>query len=106
MKVKLIAHTPNADKVCGTSALVSTSEGSYADLYENSSDEKASKVLERVVGYGHESVVEHASFTFSVEGISRACSHQLVRHRIASYTQQRQRYVKFEELGYVTPPEI
>jgi len=53
-------------------------------------------------------VLEHASFTFSVSGISRACSHQLVRHRIASYTQQSQRYVKFkrEEIEYVTPPGL
>ncbi|MFH1424745.1 MAG: FAD-dependent thymidylate synthase [archaeon] len=106
MKIKLIAYTKDPEKVCGTAALVSTQEGSYSDLYEKTEGEKAIKILKKVIEYGHESVVEHASFTFSIEGISRACSHQLVRHRIASYTQQSQRYVKFDELEYVTPPEI
>lgn len=106
MKVKLIAYTPDPEKVAGAAALVSTSEGSYEDLYNKTSKEKAVKVLKHVVGYGHTSVVEHANFTFSIEGISRACSHQLVRHRIASYTQQSQRYVKFKDLAYVVPPEI
>ena len=52
------------------------------------------------------SPVEHASFTFVVEGISRACSHQLVRHRLASYSQQSQRYVGEEEFDYIIPPSI
>ena len=52
---------------------------------------------------GHQSVLEHCSFTFRVEGISRSCSHQIVRHRIASYSQQSQRYVKYDELDWVIP---
>lgn len=69
--------------------------------------EKAKGLIRRVMGYGHGSVIEHASFTFSVEGVSRAMTHQLVRHRIASYTQQSQRYVKYNALeDYVTPPSI
>lgn len=55
---------------------------------------------------GHESPMEHASFTFAIEGISRACSHQLVRHRIASYSQQSQRYVDGKNFDFVTPPAI
>jgi thymidylate synthase (FAD) len=55
---------------------------------------------------GHESPIEHVSFTFAVEGISRACSHQLVRHRIASFSQQSQRYVKFGSFDYVIPPAV
>jgi thymidylate synthase (FAD) len=67
----------------------------------------AREKIRRVVGYGHVSVVEHASFTFSVEGVSRAMTHQLVRHRIASYTQQSQRYVAYDTLEkYVVPPSI
>jgi thymidylate synthase (FAD) len=54
--------------------------------------EEAREIIRRVLGYGHESVIEHASFTFFVEGISRSLTHQLVRHRIASYTQQSMRY--------------
>jgi thymidylate synthase (FAD) len=59
------------------------------------------------MGYGHVSVIEHANFTFSLEEVSRALTHQLVRHRIASYTQQSQRYVTYDTLKeYVTPPSI
>jgi thymidylate synthase (FAD) len=55
---------------------------------------------------GHLSVIEHSSFTFAISGISRACSHQLVRHRIASYSQQSQRFVRIEEPSYVIPKTI
>ena len=59
-----------------------------------------------LINMGHESPLEHVSFTFAVEGISRACSHQLVRHRIASYSQQSQRYVKLDQFEYIIPKEI
>ena len=59
-----------------------------------------------IVSIGHESVLEHVSFTFGIEGISRACSHQLVRHRIASYSQKSQRYVNENGFEFVTPPAI
>jgi len=55
---------------------------------------------------GHESIVEHVSFTFDIHGISRACSHQLVRHRIASYSQESQRYVEMSAPEYVMPPSV
>lgn len=69
--------------------------------------EKARRRVKRVTGYGHMSVIEHAYFTFSIEDVSRAMTHQLVRHRVASYTQQSQRYVTYDTLKqYVTPPTI
>jgi len=69
--------------------------------------ETAKRLIKRVTGYGHASVIEHASFTFSIEDVSRAMTHQLVRHRIASYTQQSQRYVTYDTLEkYVTPESI
>jgi len=69
--------------------------------------EKAKRIIRRVTGYGHTSVIEHACFTFSIEGVSRAMTHQLIRHRIASYTQQSQRYVTYNTLeNYVIPPSI
>jgi thymidylate synthase (FAD) len=69
--------------------------------------ETAKRIIKRVTGYGHASVIEHASFTFSIEGVSRAMTHQLVRHRIASFTQQSQRYVTYDTLEkYVTPQSI
>ena len=63
--------------------------------------------VEKLMKMGHMSPIEHASFTFVIEGISRACSHQLVRHRLASYSQQSQRYIS-EEKGfeYIIPPTI
>ena len=69
--------------------------------------ETAKRKIKQVTGYGHASVIEHASFTFSLEDVSRVLTHQLVRHRIASYTQQSQRYVTYDTLEkYVTPPSI
>ncbi len=62
--------------------------------------------VEKLVTVGHMSPIEHVSFTFGIEGISRACSHQLVRHRVASYSQQSQRYVRETEFDYVIPPTI
>lgn len=103
MKVELLAHTPNADDICAAAARSCYSDISANDIMGTIDSEKA---LDKVVGMGHHSVIEHASFTFSVEGVSRALTHQLVRHRIASFSQQSQRYVSIKEPTYVTPPTI
>jgi len=104
LKVRLLRHTSDAELLCGTAALTSTKSGSPSDILEKMDLEKAKRIIKRVTGYGHASVIEHASFTFSIEGVSRAMTHQLVRHRIASYTQQSQRYVTYDSLKkYVTP---
>ena len=107
MKVKLLRHTADAELLCGAAALTSTKSGSPSEIFEKMDSETAKRIIKRVTGYGHVSVIEHASFTFSIEGVSRAMTHQLVRHRIASYTQQSQRYVTYGMLEkYVTPPSI
>ncbi len=108
MEVKLISYTKGPDKVCAAAAFTSWKKLSTKKLFEDLTDEEAFNFLKKVIGFGHLSVTEHANFTFSISGISRACSHQLVRHRMASYTQQSQRYVKFKkgEVEYVTPPKI
>jgi thymidylate synthase (FAD) len=107
LKVRLLRHTSDAELLCGTAALTSTKSGSPSDILEKMDLEKAKRIIKRVTGYGHASVIEHASFTFSIEGVSRAMTHQLVRHRIASYTQQSQRYVTYDSVKkYVTPPSI
>lgn len=92
MEVTLIAHTPEPDKVCALAALSTTSRelATSRDVPK----EKLEASLRKVMEMGHHSVIEHAYFTFAISGISRACSHELVRHRIASYSQQSQRYVK------------
>ena len=107
MKIKLLCYTADAELLCGTAALTSTKSGSPSEILEKMNMETAKRIIKRVTGYGHVSVIEHASFTFSIEGVSRAMTHQLVRHRIASFTQQSQRYVTHDTLEkYVTPPSI
>jgi thymidylate synthase (FAD) len=64
------------------------------------------KFLRARISEGHESIVEHASITFEISGISRACSHQLVRHRIASYSQESQRYVEMSAPEFIVPPSV
>lgn len=63
-------------------------------------------LVDSIVKMGHHSVLEHVNITFAIDKISRACSHQLVRHRIASYSQQSQRYVKYDKIDYVVPASI
>ena len=107
MKVQLLRFTADPELLCGAAALTSTKSGSPSETFEKMDLEHARRVIKRVTGYGHASVIEHASFTFSLEGVSRAMTHQLVRHRIASYTQQSQRYVTYDTVEkYVTPPSI
>lgn len=107
MKIKLLRHTTDAELLCGAVALTSTKGGSPSQTLEKMSSDTAKRIIKRVTGYGHVSVIEHASFTFSLEGVSRAMTHQLVRHRIASFTQQSQRYVTYDTLdNYVTPETI
>lgn len=103
MIVRLLAHTPDADRVCAAAAHSCYSEDSAADLLETVDP---AKMLRHVIGMGHHSVIEHAVFTFSVEGVSRALTHQLVRHRIASFSQQSQRYVRLSEPTYVVPETV
>jgi thymidylate synthase (FAD) len=67
---------------------------------------KQEEFVRQVVASGHESPLEHVKFTFAVEGVSRALTHQLVRHRMASYSQQSQRYVRESDFDYVIPPSI
>ena len=104
MKVALLASTPNATKLVATAAWICTHQDfpTCEDLHPD----KCGPLVQRVIGYGHESILEHASFTFAIEGISRACSHQLVRYRIASFSQQSQRYVEQEGMEWVTPQTI
>ena len=98
MKVELIAYTPNPEDVCGIAAKTCTSEETPSDGSGNA--------LKHAISSGHLSVCEHASFTFAVSGVSRALTHQLVRHRIASYSQQSQRYVNMGRFEYVIPQTV
>jgi len=107
MKVKLLRYTKDAELLCGTAAQTTIKAGKPTDILKEIDIENAKQKIKRVTGYGHASIIEHASFTFSIEDASRAMTHQLVRHRIASYTQQSQRYVTYDTVEkYVTPPSI
>ena len=103
MKVSLLAYTQNADAICAAAGKSCYSERSSQDLLGDGNPEK---VLGKIVGMGHHSVIEHASFTFSVEGVSRSLTHQLVRHRVASFSQQSQRYVSLNEPTFVVPHTV
>ena len=82
------------------------SPSEISNIRDGLTEEKTADFIDMLANIGHGSPFEHASFTFGIEGISRACSHQLVRHRIASYSQQSQRYVDGTKFDFVTPPEI
>ncbi|MEW6115564.1 MAG: FAD-dependent thymidylate synthase [Nitrospirota bacterium] len=107
LKVILLKHTPNPEETVAMAAKLCYSPSDISDLKEKIETKDQKAFVEKLMKMGHMSPIEHASFTFAVEGISRACSHQLVRHRLASYSQQSQRYVS-ETAGfdYVLPPVI
>ncbi|MCR1972760.1 FAD-dependent thymidylate synthase [Clostridium sporogenes] len=106
MKVKLLEYTPNAEKLIASAAKLCYSSSGIEDLQNNLDKEKVDKFLNMLMSYGHESPIEHVSFTFGIEGVSRSLTHQLVRHRIGSYSQQSQRYVRLEQFEYVIPPSV
>jgi len=108
MKVKLINYTKNPERIVAQSARLCYSASDIDELNEKLSDESIIKLIKKIIKLGHYSVLEHATFTFAIEGISRVTSHQLVRHRIASFSQQSQRYVKIKKKGfpYVIPKSI
>lgn len=106
MKVELITHTPNPEKIVSAAAKLCYSQVGTADILEGLTDDKVEKFIDKLASLGHESPIEHVSYTFAVEGVSRVLTHQLVRHRIASFSQQSQRYVKLEQFEYIMPPMI
>ncbi|MDD2716589.1 MAG: FAD-dependent thymidylate synthase [Candidatus Wallbacteria bacterium] len=104
LKVRLLAYTPASEDIIAKAARLCYSESGIDEL--DVSGSKA-RIVGKMFRLGHHSTLEHASFSFGVEGISRACSHQLVRHRLASFSQQSQRYVRFHEpFDYYIPDTI
>ncbi|MEW6102453.1 MAG: FAD-dependent thymidylate synthase [bacterium] len=99
MEVEVISHTPEPEALVARAASLCYSK-------EDKKPKNPKPLIDKLLKMGHLSVFEHISFTFSISGISRACSHQLVRHRIASYSQQSQRYVFFDKANYVIPETI
>ena len=107
LRVTLIAHTPDPEKTCALAARTCYSALDYDELRSLVEEKDQAAFLRRIVASGHLSVLEHASFTFGVSGVSRALLAQLTRHRIASFSVQSQRYVSLEKgFGYIVPPRI
>ena len=106
MKVTLIAHSPEPEKVIAAAAKLCYSASDIDNLLDNLTPEKTTSFVEMLSNIGHESPIEHASFTFGIEGVSRALLAQITRHRLASFSVQSQRYVKNKNFTFVTPPEI
>lgn len=106
IKVKLLDYTPEPERVVAMAARLCYSASGAEELAERLSDEKVRQMVKKMVKLGHASTIEHVSFTFGIEGVSRVLTHQLVRHRIASYDQQSQRYVAAHGFQYITPPTI
>ncbi len=107
MDVRLLYHTPDPERAVAVGARLCYAPVGAAQLMEDLPDKSVRKVLRTIMTSGHFSALEHASYTFAVDGVSRAMTHQLVRHRIASYNQQSQRYVAYEdEPEFIVPPGI
>lgn len=105
-KVTLLAYTPCPEHTVASAAKLCYSASDIDGIREGLTDEKAASFVEMLSEIGHESPIEHASFTFGIEGVSRALLAQITRHRIASFSVQSQRYVSENDFEFVTPPEI
>lgn len=106
LKVELLRYTPEPLKTVACAAKLCYSKSGATDIEEGLTEEATEKFVKMLASMGHQSPLEHISFTFAVEGVSRALTHQLVRHRLASYSQQSQRYVSEGEFEYIVPPAI
>ena len=107
LKVELIQHTPLPQELIALSAKLCYSKSSIEDLKEKITLKDQSAFIDRLMNMGHESILEHVTFTFGIEGVSRVLLAQLTRHRIASFSVQSQRYVSYENgFGYIIPESI
>ena len=106
LKVELLRYTPDGEKLIASAAKLCYSPVGIKEIEDNLEGKNIDLFLNMLVDLGHESPIEHVSFTFGVEGVSRTLTHQLVRHRIGSYSQQSQRYVKLKQFEYIIPPAI
>jgi len=104
--VKLLQHTADAEQLVALAAKLCYSPSGINDLAAGIDDASAAQFVEKLTSLGHLSPIEHASFTFGIEGVSRALLAQITRHRIASFSVQSQRYVGSTDFNYIIPPAI
>lgn len=106
MKVTLLAHSPEAEKIVAAAAKLCYSPSDIETVMDGLTDEKTASFIEMLASIGHESPTEHVTFTFGIEGVSRSLLAQITRHRMASFSVQSQRYVREKMFEFVLPPEI
>ena len=107
MNVILVRHTLSPEELVSLGAKLCYSKSTISGLTEKISAQDQTAFIEKLLNMGHESIFEHASFTFGIEGVSRVLLAQLTRHRLASFSVQSQRYVSYEKgFGYILPPRI
>lgn len=109
MRVQIINYSKNIEKMVAQAARLCYSSRNINEIAESMDKNMQDRMIKKIMKLGHYSVLEHVSFTFGIEDISRTCSHQLVRHRIASFSQRSQRYVKFgsgDDKQFVIPHNI
>ena len=106
MNVELIAYTPEAGKIISAAGKLCYSSADIESMMAGIDEETENYFVDMLIDSGHESTIEHASYTFAVEGISRAAHTQLIRHRIASFSVQSQRYVNLHDFKYIVPPSV
>ncbi len=105
MDVKLLYYTDDPERAVATAARICYASVGADELMEKMSEQEIRRVLRTILKSGHHSTLEHASYTFAIDGVSRALTHQLVRHRLASFNQQSQRYVRFDAPSEVVVPD-
>ena len=108
MQVLLLAHTPNPDELVAAAARICYRDVAASELLQSEGENLSRKLIAELFRSGHTSTFEHVSFTFGIDGLSRIASHQLVRHRLASFSQQSQRYVKmtYDPEAVIIPPTV
>lgn len=107
MDVRLLNHTPDPERAVAVAARLCYAPVGASELMDRMGADAQRKVLRTIMTSGHLSALEHANYTFAIDGVSRALTHQLVRHRLASYNQQSQRYVAYaEEPCFIVPPSV
>lgn len=106
MTVRLLSHTPDPERLIAAAAKNCYSSTDVDGILEGLTEEKTLSFLQMLTEIGHESPIEHVSFTFAIEGVSRSLLAQITRHRMASYSVQSQRYVREHGFEYVVPPAI
>ncbi|MBE7048848.1 MAG: FAD-dependent thymidylate synthase [Ruminococcaceae bacterium] len=106
LHVELLQHTGEPEKIISAAAKLCYSSAGVSDILNGLDQAGIQRFLKMLMEMGHESPIEHVSFTFGIEGVSRALLAQITRHRIASYSVKSQRYVKEGQFEFITPPAI